>query len=194
MLKTITLTALALFYSGLVLAQDDPPVINYGAMYGAQSFAAPQASDYLQLSASKTSQSGEFTKMPEGIKDKPPFEEDWLTANKIHKYLGIGSITLAILAAISPKPPKDNLDQGNHKQFAEGAALLGGAAVATGLIFHHDDIFNYGMSDPDNLHATYATLGALGFALAVNDAPESQHAAYGILGAVLMSIGIKYTW
>jgi len=193
MLKTIMLTALTLFYSGLALAQDDA-VINYGSIYGSQAFASPQQVDYLQLSANKTSQSGEFTKMPTGIKGKPVFKEDWLTANKIHKYLGIGSITLALLAAIVPKPPKDNPDEGNHKDLADAAAVLGGAAVATGLMFHYDDIFDYGASDPDNLHATYATLGAIGFALAVSDAPEAQHVGYGALGAVLMTIGIKYTW
>lgn len=193
MFKTIMLTALSLFYSGLALAQDEPS-INYAKIYGMPALANSQASDYPQLSANELAQNSDFTPVPAGIEDKPVFEEDWLTANKIHKYLGIGSITLAILAALATKPPKDNPDEGNHKNLAEGAALLGGAAVATGLIFHHDDIFNYGVSDPDNLHATYATLGALGFALAVNDAPETQHVGYGVLGALLMTIGIKYTW
>lgn len=193
MFKTITLTALSLFYGGLVLAQDDP-VINYGEIYASQPFESSQQQDYLQLGANKASTSSEFKKMPVGIKDKPVFKEDWLTANKIHKYLGIGSLTLALLSAIAPKPPKDNLDQGSHKQLAEGAAVLGGAAIATGLMFHSDDIFNYGASDPDNLHATYASLGAVGYALAVSDAPQAQHVRYGILGAVLMTIGIKYTW
>lgn len=191
MLKTILFTALSLFYSGLTPAQDNPVT---GYVYGSLVFDSTQQMDYLQISAEKNSQSGEFTKIPEGIKDKPVFEEDWLTANKIHKYLGIGSITLGLLAAIVPKPPKENPDDGSHKDLAEAAALLGGAAVATGLMFHYDDIFSYGLSDPDNLHATYATLGAIGFALAVSDAPDSQHVGYGMLGAVLMTIGIKYTW
>jgi len=193
MLKTILITAISLFYSGMALSQE-VPVINYGTVYGEEMFTSSQPSDYIQLSAKQTSKGSEFTKMPAGIKDKPVFEEDWLTANKVHKYLGIGSITFALLAAIVPKPPKDNPDEGNHKEFAEVAAALGGAAVATGLMFHYDDIFDYGASDPDNLHATYATLGAIGFALAVSDAPEAQHVGYGMLGAILMTIGIKYTW
>jgi len=192
MYKIFILSALSLFYSGLAIAQDDP-VINYGGIYDQYSLDTSQSTDYLQLSANSKAQQS-FTKQTSGSKARPVFEEDWLTANKVHKYLGIGSITLAILAAIVPKPPKDNPDDGNHKQLAEGAALLGGAAVATGLMFHYDDIFNYGASDPDNLHATYATLGAIGFALAVSDAPEAQHVGYGVLGAVLMTIGIKYTW
>ena len=193
MLKTITFTALSLFYSGLALAADKP-IINYGDMFGAQTLATAEQPGLLQLSAAKTPAGGEFTKMPAGIKDKPVFEEDWLTANKIHKYLGIGSITLAILTALVPKPTPDNTGKGSHKKLAEGAAVLGGAAVATGVMFHHDDIFNYGMSDPDNLHATYATLGAIGFAMAVSAAPADEHVGYGILGAVLMAVGIKYTW
>ena len=191
MLKTILFTALSLLYSGLILAQDNPVT---GYDYGSLVLNSIQQMDELQISAQKSVQSGEFTKIPEGIKDKPVFKEDWLTANKIHKYLGIGSITLGLLAAIVPKPPKENPDDGSHKDLADAAAVLGGAAVATGLMFHYDDIFNYGISDPDNLHATYATLGAIGFAMAVSDAPGAQHAGYGVLGAVLMTIGIKYTW
>ena len=193
MYKTILVTALFLFYSGLTLAQDTP-VTDYRAIYAPNPFVASTTPAYPQLSEAAVAHGDEFTKLPQTGKAKPPFEEDWLTANKIHKYLGIGSITLALLAAIVPKPPKDNTDQGSHKDLAEGAALLGGAAVATGLMFHSDDIFNYGASDPDNLHATYSTLGAIGFALAVSDAPQAQHVGYGMLGAVLMTIGIKYTW
>lgn len=191
MYKTIILTALSLFYSGMALSQENP-VINYGGAYEKYTFNTPVETDYLQLSANTSQKS--FTKKAAGIQDKPEFEEDWLTANKIHKYLGIGSLSLALLAAIAPKPPKDNLDDGLHKDLAEGAALLGGAAVATGLMFHYDDIFDYGASDPDNLHAMYATLGAIGFAMAVSDAPDAQHVGLGALGAVLMTVGIKYTW
>lgn len=188
-MKYCIFAVLSLFCSNIAIAQDTTP-----RGYDTLHLNYPDETHYLQLSAAKPSQGGEFTKIPAGIKDKPVFKDDWLTANKIHKYLGIGSITLALLAAIVPKPPKDNLDEGNHKDFAEGAALLGGAAVATGFMFHSDDVFKYGASDPDNLHATYATLGAIGFALSVSEAPQAQHVGYGALGAVLMAIGIKYTW
>jgi len=188
-MKYCMFAVLSLFCSHLAIAQD-----TNDSEYTPLNLDYPATNHYLQLSEVKSVQGGEFTKVPEGIKDKPAFNEDWLTANKIHKYLGIGSITLALLAAIVPKPPKDKPDEGNHKALAEGAAVLGGAAVATGLMFHSDDIFNYGASDPDNLHATYATLGAVGFLLAVSDAPQAQHVGYGMLGAILMTIGIKYTW
>jgi hypothetical protein len=92
------------------------------------------------------------------------FEEPWFNGNKAHKYLGIGSIALATLALLSPKE-----EDGAHEAFAKGAAALGGAAVASGLVVHWDDIANGGgLSDPDNQHAL---LGALGFALAVSEAP-----------------------
>ena len=201
MLKSLLIFFLSLCYSALAVAQDEIP-LNYGSLnLGLPQeerainydpfMLQPSQQDEIQLSAANTSASGNMAMTTE---KEPEFEEDWLTANKIHKYLGIGSLTFAILAAISPKPPKDNLDDGNHKEFAEAAAFLGGAAVATGLVFHYDDIFNDGISDPDNLHALYATIGALGYALAVNQAPEAEHAGYGMIGALSMIIGIKYTW
>ena len=201
MLKSLFIFLLTLCYSTLAVAQDET-TLNYGSLklglpqeersvdndpFGLQ----PAEQAYMQLGATQTTQAAD---MATGTAKEPEFEEDWLTANKIHKYLGIGSLTFAILAAIAPKPPKDNLDDGSHKELAEAAAFLGGAAVATGLVFHYDDIFNDGMSDPDNLHALYATIGALGYALAVNKAPEAEHAGYGVIGALSMIIGIKYTW
>ena len=189
-MKYCMFAVLALFCSNIAMAEDTTTLPAYTVL----NLDYPDSGRYMQLSAATKSKTGEFTKMPAGIKDKPVFKEDWLTANKMHKYLGIGSLSLALLAAIAPKPPKDKPDDGNHKALAEGAAVLGGAAVATGLMFHYDDIFDYGASDPDNLHATYATLGAIGFAMAVSDAPAAQHVGYGVLGAVLMGIGIKYTW
>ena len=201
MLKSLLITTLTLFYSTITFAQDNA-MPNYGSLklglpqqeqfLNYDPFAAPTSQQtYMQLSATKIPPAADrgMTKTNE-----PEFEEDWLTANKVHKYLGIGSITMALLSAIAPKPPKDNLEDGMHKDLAEAAAFLGGAAVATGLVFHYDDIFNNGFSDPDNLHALYTTIGVLGYAMAVNDAPVAQHAGYGVIGALSMIIGIKYTW
>lgn len=122
-------------------------------------------------------------------KDKPVFKDRMFTANKIHKYLGIGSIALATLAAISPKE-----EDGPHEYFARGAATLAGAAMATGFTFHHEDItLKNGFRDPDNLHALLTSVGTLGYVLAVSNAPDA-HAGYGIGGMVSMVIGIKLTW
>lgn len=152
----------------------------------------PADTDYIQLAAKTSDDKRQVDK--DLLKGEQEYEDRWFTANKIHQYLGIGSLSLAVLSAIAPKPPKDNLDDGLHRDLANGAAALGGAALATGLMFHYDDIFNNGFSDPDNLHALYTTLGVIGYALAIDEAPEGQHAGIGILGAVFMTIGIKMTW
>lgn len=118
------------------------------------------------------------------------FKEPWFTRNKAHQYLGLGSLTLATLALLSPKE-----EEGPHEFFAKGAAALGGAAVASGLVFHWEDVgLSNGISDPDNLHALLSTLGALGFLAAVSQAPEEGHAVAGALGYTAMAIGIRITW
>lgn len=122
--------------------------------------------------------------------DVGEFHEPLFTPNKMHKYLGLGSITLATLALLSPKE-----EDGPHSAFATGAAVLGGAAVASGLIVHGDDVgLSYGISDPDNQHAVLGTIGALGFAAAVAQGGEKYHAVYGVAGYVAMAIGIRINW
>lgn len=126
--------------------------------------------------------------------------ESWFTANKVHEYLGLGSLLLAGAAIVAPKEGDEgngssNSNSGAHHNLATGAAVLGAGAVLTGVAFHFDDIkFSRGLRDPDNLHALLATIGALGFAMAVSQAPEDSHAAYGIVGAVSMAAAIKITW
>jgi len=122
--------------------------------------------------------------------EKKTFKSRWLTANKVHKYFGIGSIGAAGLTLLAPKA-----EDGAHEQLANAAAALGGAAIVTGLAFHWDDIkLSNGFSDPDNLHMLLTTLGTLGYAKAVDDAPGSQHAGYGGVGAASMALGIKMVW
>jgi len=131
---------------------------------------------------------------------EPTEEGSWFTANKVHEYLGLGSLLLAGAAILAPKEGDEgnvsgNSDSGAHHNLATGAAVLGAGAVLTGAVFHFDDIeFNRGLRDPDNLHALLATIGALGFAMAVSEAPDDSHAAYGIVGAVSMAAAIKITW
>lgn len=120
-----------------------------------------------------------------------PAKDRIFTTNKLHQYLGIGSIALAGLTILAPKEDGDSL----HHELGQGAAVLGGAAVASGLIFHWEDFdLRKGFRDPDNLHMLLTTLGTLGYALAVSDAPESDHAAYGAIGAASMLMGIKLVW
>jgi len=127
-------------------------------------------------------------------------EAPWFTANKVHEYLGLGSLLLAGVAIVAPKEGGEgdasgDSNGGAHHNLATGAAILGAGAVLTGAIFHFDDLeFGRGLKDPDNLHALLATIGALGFAMAVSQAPDDSHAAYGIVGAVSMAAAIKITW
>lgn len=114
----------------------------------------------------------------------------WFTKNKLHQYLGIGSLGAATLAVLSPKE-----EGGAHEHFAEGAVALGSLAVLSGLAFHYEDLsVRNGTRNPDNWHALLGMLGALGFAAAVGEAPESGHSGVGIAGYASMIAAIKLTW
>jgi len=141
----------------------------------------------LQLASAADAVTVSGSEIPVTVK---PYKDRWLTANKVHKYLGIGSIGAAILTGMAPKA-----EGGAHEQLANVAAGLGGAAILTGFTFHWDDIkLSNGFSDPDNLHMLLTTLGTLGYAKAVDEAPGSQHAGYGGFGAASMALGIKLVW
>ena len=117
------------------------------------------------------------------------YEERLITANKLHKYLGIGSLGAAILTGAMPKE-----EDGAHEAFGKTAAALGIGAVITGLIFHWEEIdLGNGFGDPDNLHLALTSLGALGMASAASTAPEA-HGGLGAAGAISMAIGIKMVW
>lgn len=122
---------------------------------------------------------------PEGGKAE---EAPWYGRNNMHKYLGLGSLALAGLAAVAPKEKG-----GAHEQFANGAAALGGAAIATGFYAHGNDL-DYTWSDPDTRHALYGILGTLGYLVAVARGGEGGHAAAGALGAVSMIAAVRITW
>jgi hypothetical protein len=121
---------------------------------------------------------------------EPEYKDRLFTPNKIHKYLGIGSIGAALLTVLMPKE-----EDGAHEALAKTSAVLGLGAVATGFGFHYEDLnMKAGFKDPDNLHALWAGLGAVGIAMAASTGPDTPHAAYGSLGAIGMMIGLKYNW
>jgi hypothetical protein len=130
----------------------------------------------------------------------PASKTRWFTANKLHKYLGIGSIAAAGLTVLASGEAEGGegggkVDGGVHEDLANLAAGLGGAAILTGLLFHWDDItLANGFSDPDNLHMILTTLGTLGYAKAIDAAPGEGHSGYGMFGAASMLLGIKMVW
>ena len=125
-----------------------------------------------------------------GASEKHSFEEPLFNGNKMHKYFGIGALAMVGLAIIAPKE-----EDGLHEYAAKSAALLGGAAATSGLIYHWDDFhFEDGMSDPDNLHFLLGTLGTIGMFYAAAKGPEVPHAAVGALAGISMGIAVKLTW
>jgi hypothetical protein len=145
---------------------------------------------WLMLAMAEDDQNKAISKMPEREEEMIPYRPRTFTGNKIHKYLGIGSMVAALLSAISPKE-----HDGAHEYLADAAAGLGVGAVLTGVVFHGEEIeLKNGFSDLDNLHALLTTVGTLGYILAVDEGGESGHAGLGAGGAISMLIGIKMTW
>lgn len=134
-----------------------------------------------------------------GPGDEETWHAPWLTGNKLHQYLGIGSLLAAGLAAVSAPESEDggstNDSKGFHHYAGWTAAGLAGAAVGTGLVFHLDDIrLRNGFLDPDNLHALLGILATTAYFVAVTSAPDTSHAGMGVAGAAAMLISIKLAW
>jgi len=152
--------------------------------------AAAEPTDAATTDSATSSKSDAVSEGSGTDKNDMEYENRWLTANKVHKWLGIGSLALAVASVIAPKE-----EDGLHHELAQGAAALGGLAAVTGLFFHYDDLSaTHFFSNPDNWHAILATLGAVGYALAVDNGGESGHAEAGVAGMVFMIGGIKMTW
>ncbi|WP_455202822.1 hypothetical protein [Kaarinaea lacus] len=118
------------------------------------------------------------------------YKDRTFTGNKIHKYLGIGSIGAALLTLVAPKE-----EDGAHEYLALTSAALALGAVGTGLAYHYEDIsMAGGIKDPDNLHALWAGLGAVAITAAAATGPDVPHATFGALGTIAMMVGVKYTW
>jgi hypothetical protein len=141
-------------------------------------------------------------RMHAGPDDEEPWHAPWLTGNKLHQYLGIGSLLAAGLAAVTAPEGEDEGggggtgdEKGFHHYAGWTAAGLAGAAVGTGLVFHLDDIrLRDGFLDPDNLHALLGILATTAYFVAVTSAPDTSHAGMGIAGAAAMLISIKLAW
>lgn len=156
-----------------------------------------QPSPLLQLTRAATSGTTTYVRNHSGNTFRTPV----FTRNKLHQYLGISSLLLGGLAAITaPDEEEDNFsggedNEGVHHNVAVSATALGIAAVATGFLFHHEDIgLENGLTDPDNLHMGLGLLGVAGYAGAVASAPEDGHGAAGLFGGLSMLLAIKMTW
>lgn len=140
------------------------------------------------------------------IPDKTTFEESYFTANKMHMYLGLGSLLAAGLTGLTAPDSEggattQSSKNSSHAYFAYTAAALGGAAIVSGLWQHWDDVhLDNGIMDPDNLHMILAILGTAGYIYAISAAPKviggptNGHAAAGMAGAVLMIPAIAFEW
>lgn len=136
------------------------------------------------------------------------FEPPLISGSNAHKYLGLGTVVLAGLTAISaPEGCEDNCVastaprdvNGAHAQFAKATVAMAAATIATGLFTHWDDFsLEEGWSDPDNLHVLLGISGAALMAYAVNKSANSavpvSHAGIAELGALGMVVAIKLTW
>ena len=172
-------------------SQNSPNYLNLGLTQSIDNYLEESDSTskpVLYLAANEEKLSS--TMQPSDSSAASEYKDRMFTGNKIHKYLGIGSVGAALLTILAPKE-----EDGAHEYLAKTSAVLGLGAVATGLGFHYEDIsMANGMKDPDNLHALWAGLGAVGIGMAAATGPDVPHAAYGALGTIGMMVGIKYTW
>jgi hypothetical protein len=139
---------------------------------------------------------GAAASAPNGVRDP------WFSANKIHEYLGLG--TLALVIATTATAPENegnnsstsNQTTGTHQTLGRATRAMALTTVATGLLFHWDDmhLFEDGFKDPDTQHWLLGGAGALILANAVSRAPARSHAAQAELGAAMMLAAIKLTW
>ena len=133
------------------------------------------------------------------------FQKPGITKNDIHQYLGLASLAMGGLAAISAPDEYDpDLLNSVHYKAAKLSWQLGAAAVATGLYAHWDDFhLRDGLLDRDNLHALLGLAGTLGYYIAVSSAvdqynkqgyPSEDHASAGMFGGAAMVLAIGFTW
>lgn len=176
---------------GLAGAACADQAANGELLLGPWSANAPQQAQLGLLLAQAASKAearpaGGKTPRPDTAGEAP--EAPWYGRNNMHKYLGLGSLGAAALTMIAPKT-----EGGAHEFFANAAAALGGAAIASGAYSHWGDL-DFTWEDPDTKHALFGVLGTLGFLAAVAKGGESGHAAAGSLGALSMIAAIKYEW
>ena len=134
------------------------------------------------------------------------FEPPLISGRKAHLYFGLGTVVLAALTAMSAPDSEHNganqpraTSGTTHTRLARATGVFAAATMATGLIYHWDDVqLEDGITDPDVMHATLAGAGGLMMLYAINKSMRSttptSHAGLAIAGAGAMVVAIKLTW
>jgi hypothetical protein len=191
--------------SGTAFAQEsafDMPMTSSAYVKDYESFKLAAAND-TQVSVKKSDSAAP-------VVAATPFEPPLITGGKVHQYLGLGTIVLAGLTAVTApgegcetnctaqanQPRQTN---GTHAKLAKATVAMAAAAITTGLITHWDDFhLADGITDPDNLHILLGVTGAALMAYAVNKSKNStvpvSHAGIAEMGALGMVAAIKITW
>ncbi|MBF0281077.1 MAG: hypothetical protein HQM07_00685 [Zetaproteobacteria bacterium] len=137
-----------------------------------------------------------------GASMEAPFEEPFMTADKMHGYLGAASFLAAALAGMTAPDNENNansvgkpIKKGFHHYAGLTAAALGGAAVLSGFTLHFEDL-EPSIMDPDTAHMLLGVLATGAYAYAVSKGPKQygmgkgSHAAAGIAGGALMAAAL----
>ncbi|MFA6015011.1 MAG: hypothetical protein WC742_08070 [Gallionellaceae bacterium] len=142
------------------------------------------------------------------VKPATEFEPPLISGSNMHKYLGLGTIALAVATAMTAPEecesagcdsiPRDTT--GTHAQLAYATVGVAAATIASGLLTHWDDFsLEDGWTDPDNLHVLLGVTGAAMMAYAVQQSAsvktgQASHAGLAEAGALGMLVAIKLTW
>ncbi|TAJ79394.1 MAG: hypothetical protein EPO42_06190 [Gallionellaceae bacterium] len=186
------------------------------ATEGALNLALPESGFNSQASASFVLAANDSAVLAAnaGAKQAPvtpaaEFEPPLLSGSNAHQYLGLGTIVLAGLTAVTASEgcegstcpanaPRDRT--GTHAKLAYATVGMAAATIASGLVTHWDDFsLEDGWSDPDNLHVLLGVAGAGLMAYAVQKAASQatgkvDHAGLAEAGALGMVVAIKLTW
>jgi len=198
--RHITLLVITLGFSTAVFADETQNKIQlYDLDFTQIDLMAPSS-----LLAANDARSRQYRSSVPNIPDSA-FEKPGVTENNLHMYLGLASLAMGGLAAISAPDTQEDLLNTYHFKAAKASWQLGAAAVASGFYTHWDDFhLEDGLLDRDNLHVLLGLVGTLGYYLAVKGAVDEfndkgavtadSHASKGIMGGASMTFAIGFTW
>lgn len=201
-LKMLAVGSLLLAWAGAGQAQQDAFDLSLPAQTYVQNAGA------FMLAANDTGVVKAKTNVAQ-ITPATEFEPPLISGSNAHKYLGLGTIVLAGLTAITASEGCEGIScpanaprdvTGTHAKLAYATTAFAAATIATGLLSHWDDFsLEDGWSDPDNLHVLLGVTGAALMAYAVQQSAiqttgKVSHAGMAELGALGMLVAIKLTW